>query len=285
MLIMLVRLGPCQPQPWELPTNMFPKTKDNQGFLRSFHESHYYNTTSIQNNQPVQRTWLSYSPSLDKVFCMTCKLFGLPKAQNLLLAQHGSNSWKNLKQNLETHVCAPEHLQSEMSRYLFSKNIRLDLKLQHCKNQEISNNREIVKTIIETLLFAARQNIALRGHDETHTSLNQGNFIEILKLISRYHGPIKAHLENVKSNKRNRLSFLSHETQNTLLNIIGNQIRSNIIIDLKKAALFAIIIDTTTDVSNIEQFTFIVRYIYDGKVNERLLSLEAALDATGKLYV
>lgn len=279
MLAVLVRMGPCQPLPWQLSEQMFPKTKDNQGHLRSFHESHYYNNN--QNNHPELRTWLSYSSTLDRVFCTSCKLFGLPKAKDLLLAKHGTNSWKNLTRNLETHEHTPEHMQSEIARYLFSKSIRLDLKLQHYKNQEISDNREIVRSIVEVLILVARQNIALRGHDEKITSLNQGNFIEILKVFGRHNALLMSHLEKINSKKRNRLSFLSHHCQNVLLKIIGNQIRSSIIKDLKKASLFSIIIDTTTDVANIEQFTFVVRYIHEGKVNERLLCLEAAPDATG----
>lgn len=119
-------MGPCQPLPWELSSKMYPKTKDNQGLLGSFHESHYYNIKINQNNHPELRTWLSYSTILGRVFYITCKLFGLPKAKDTLLAKRGTNYWKNLKRNMETHEHTPEHMQSEKARYFFSKNIRLD---------------------------------------------------------------------------------------------------------------------------------------------------------------
>lgn len=117
-----------------------------------------------------------------------------------------------------------------------------------------------MRSIIEVLLLVARQNIPLRDHNEKSTSLNQGNFIEILKVFGRHHALLLNHLEKVNSKNRNRLSILSHQCQNVLLSIIGNQIRSSIIFKplIMKASLFSIIIDTTTDVSNIEQFTFVV---------------------------
>ncbi|XP_022167732.1 zinc finger MYM-type protein 1-like, partial [Myzus persicae] len=104
----------------------------------------------------------------------------------------------------------------------------------------------------------------------------------MLKLIGEYHGPLMKHLSKVWSPKRNRLTFMSHESQNSLLKILANQVRLSIVKELKQSGLFAVIIDTTTDVANIEQFTFLVRYIHEGKPYERLLCLEAATDATGK---
>lgn len=172
MLCYIIQNGPCQPLPWELPSKMFPKTKDVHGKLRCFHQSYYYKL--VPNNSPVKRTWLSYSPSLDKVFCISCKLFGLTKAKKLLLANEGSNDWKNLNRNLNIHSHCTEHLQAEISRSLFSKNIRIDLELRHSRHAYISENREIVRIIIKVLILAARQNIALRGHDETTSSQNQG---------------------------------------------------------------------------------------------------------------
>lgn len=107
----------------------------------------------------------------------------------------------------------------------------------------------------------------------------KGNFIELLKLLGNYHGPLMAHLDKIWStkNKKNRLTFMSHESQNNILNILGNQVRSVIIKDLISANLFAIIIDTTTDISNIEQFSLIVRYVHEGnfKIKAKQIILSA----------
>jgi len=91
------------------------------------------------------------------------------------LAQRGTNDWKHLKRNLDNKAHTTEHLQVEISRRLFSINVRIDLKLLHSNHQKISENREVLRAIIKVLLFSARQNIALRGHNESFMSQNQGN--------------------------------------------------------------------------------------------------------------
>jgi len=41
--------------------------------------------------------------------------------------------------------------------------------------------------IIDALLYTARQNIALRGHNEKKTSLNRRNFLELLSVLINNH--------------------------------------------------------------------------------------------------
>lgn len=277
-----VELGPCQPNPLDLPNNSFPKNYEKNGKFRSFHESYYYKV--LPNQAPCRRWWLSYSTSKNKIFCISCKLFGLPKVKNNNLVLNGSGDWKNINRTIENHEVLPDHLHAEISRSIFTKNLRLDLKLTlvHSANQQIAENRQIIKAIIDALIFIARQNIALRGHDESHTSKNKGNFLELVTLLANYHAPLQIHLDKINVKCKNRLTFMSNITQNTLLNILKEQIRSTIINEIKKTKMFSVIIDTTTDVANLEQFTLIARYIYDGVIQERLIALVTADDGTGK---
>lgn len=250
---------------------------------RSFHESYYYK--KLANNNKSRRLWLSYSPSKDLIFCISCKLFGLPKAQKSNLALNGSNDWSNIQRIINNHEHSHNHIQSEISRGLYLQSNRIDLndQLIICANREVANNREVVRTVIEVLIFAARQNISLRGHNENVQSLNRGNFLELLKVIGRHSAPVMMHLEKINKSNNNRLTFMSSKSQEKLLSILGEMVRAQILKDVKNACHFAVIIDTTTDISNQEQFTFIVRYVNStGVIEERLLALETASDATGQ---
>lgn len=275
--------GACQPSPFDLPNKMFPKTKDSTGKLRSFHECYYF-TNIPTKPTPIKRQWLSYSPTVDQIFCTTCKLFGLKKGKNRNLVDHGSNNWKHLKRTIENHESSTEHLQAEISCGIYTKNQRLDLTLLHSANQKIASNRELLRVIIDALLYSARQNIALRGHNEKKTSLNRGNFLELLSVLSNNHAGLKNHLEQINmSTKRQRVSFISNRSQNKLLNIMSESIRSQILKDVKDAGIFAVIIDTTTDIANYEQLTFVLRYVNNsGSIEERLVALETAADGTGQ---
>jgi len=75
--------------------------------------------------------------------------------------------------------------------------------------------------------------------------------------------------------------ILTHDTQNKLLSILSNIVRSTILGEVKKTGIFSIIIDTTTGVSKLEQFCLVVRYVFGGEVYERGLVLTTTQDASG----
>ncbi|KAE9541314.1 hypothetical protein AGLY_004559 [Aphis glycines] len=281
LLSYLVDLGPCQPLPNELINNIFPVKTDSMGRSRSFHESYYYYKETA-NQLSTKRLWLSYSPSSDKIYCYSCKLFGLAKAKKSIMA-NGSYDWTNLNRNIKNHECSTEHLESEISRGLYQKNYRIDLHIMENANKNIAENREVLRVIIEIIIFSARQNIALRGHNEKLTSNNRGNFLELIELLSHHNAVLKIHLDKLKKKKQNKLTFLSHISQNKILKILGELVRCSILTKIKKAGLLSVIIDRTTDVANIEQFSFIIRFVnMHDDIEERLVTLEAAADGTGK---
>jgi len=79
--------------------------------------------------------------------------------------------------------------------------------------------------------------------------------------MSHHNSTLQYHLEKINSSNHNRnYNFISHESQNNLLLIIAEIIRSVIVKQPKAAGLFSVIIDTTTDVASLEQFSFVVRY-------------------------
>ncbi|XP_026819112.1 uncharacterized protein LOC113557758 [Rhopalosiphum maidis] len=88
--------------------------------------------------------------------------------------------------------------------------------------------------------------------------------IEIIIFTSRQNIALRGHDEKLTSNNR-------------------ELVRCSILTRIKKAGLLSVIIDTTTNVANIEQFSFIIRFVnIHGAIEERLVALEAAADGTGK---
>jgi len=143
-----VELGPCQPISHNLPNKEFPKIYDSNGKFRSFHESYYFK--QVENQPTSKRWWLSYSLSENKIFCISCKLFGLPKAKKQNLVSSGSCDWKNILRVVRKHENFPEHLESEINRNLFTKRLKLDLRVEiiHSANRKVAENRKIVRTIL-----------------------------------------------------------------------------------------------------------------------------------------
>ncbi|XP_022169988.1 zinc finger MYM-type protein 5-like [Myzus persicae] len=128
--------GPCQPLPSELKDCTFPNTIINsKGHVRSFHESYY---KKLGDGKFANRTWISYSISLNRYYCYTCKLFGLPRAKQNYLAIHGSNDYKNISRNITQHEVSPEHIQSEIARGLYMNHKRIDINLLESKNRQVA---------------------------------------------------------------------------------------------------------------------------------------------------
>lgn len=272
---------PCQPQPTELKNGILPLRKQGK-HSRSFHEQHYFK--KIATGEFVRRKWLSYSPTEDKVYCIVYKQFGTTDGKSNQLARCGSNDWRHISFKLDNHEASPNHLQSEVRKVMYLSNQRVDLKSLQNSNTKVAENREIVKVILEVLLYLARQNSSFRGHDESWLSKNQGNFLELIKLFAKHNALLSSHIATLESaQKKNRLTFLSNNSQNTMLLVMSDIVRSQILKKVKKAGIFSIMIDTTTDVSNIEQFSLILRFVDEfGEVKERLVALESTNDATGR---
>ena len=86
----------------------------------------------------------------------------------------------------DEYCCAVEHPQAGVLNLLDRKRV-----------ESIGRNREILKCIAEAILFCAQQCIALRGDIETtSTCANPGNFLSILKLMSKHNDILKSHLES-----------------------------------------------------------------------------------------
>ena len=62
----------------------------------------------------------------------------------------------------------------------FQRETTITRSLEKIGMNVIEENRHYVKTLAEIILLCARQEIALRGHDETEESLNPGNFRALL---------------------------------------------------------------------------------------------------------
>lgn len=271
---------PCQPAPFDLKNHKFP-TKKQGKYTRSFHEGHYFK--KIPSGQFVKRIWVSYSPSTDRVYCIVCKLFGTTECKSFKLVKSGYDDWKHLAYVYKKHEATPDHLQAEIRRSMYINNQRVDLQSFQGLNSKVAENREIVKEIIKTLIFLSRQNMAFRGHNESKSSKNQGNFLELIKLLSTNNPILSSHLLKIGNVKgKNRLTFLSNVSQNKILNVLGEMVRGKILQKIKTSGVYSFIIDTTTDVANLEQFSLFVRFLNeDGDVEERLIAIKVATDASG----
>ena len=60
-------------------------------------------------------------------------------------------------------------------------------------NEKVSNNRYILNVIINCVRFCGAFELALRGHDESETSLNSGIFWGLVNFSAELDNALKSH--------------------------------------------------------------------------------------------
>ena len=258
----VVNNGPYQPLGNDLQLGEFPKRTFGQR-LRSFQE-HWY----------TKFVWLEYSPGIDAAFCFPCRLtvsVGLDKhgKPDQAFISRGFKNWKSALSDFRDHETSLSH-RSSMGVWQSLK--QLDVKGSSVAQQmssgyqaQILLNRSNVKKIFEAILFLGRQGLPLRGHDETDQSLNRGNFLELLELMSRSSPDLKRHLQG-------RTHYTSPSSQNAMISLIGDNIQRTIVKEAKESGMFAVICDETVDLSKVEQMSVCIRYVTNSlQVRERFL--------------
>ena len=130
----------------------------------------------------------------------------------------------------------------------------------------IASNRQKLSSIIKTIVLCGRQNIALRGHCDNATDIenepldteNHGNFRALLNFSVDAGDTVLG--EHLKAAAKNA-TCTSPVIQNQIIDVLEDQIRSETIRRVQKANWFTVIADEVTDVSNKEQLSLVLRYI------------------------
>ena len=90
-------------------------------------------------------------------------------------------------------------------------------------SKEIQKNRLRLKISIESARWLSLQACAFRSHDEFSSSKNQGNFVEMVKLLGRLN--LNVH-EVVLDNAPKNAKYTSPMIQKEILHIVANMVRS-----------------------------------------------------------
>ncbi|XP_065652793.1 uncharacterized protein LOC136080111 [Hydra vulgaris] len=121
--------------------------------------------------------------------------------------------------------------------------------------------RDILKLIVDAILFCAKNNLALRGSTEVIGEQNSGIFLNLIELISHYYPLVAEHVASVKA-KKTKTSYFSPRIQNELIELLGQKVRNEILSNVREAKYYSVLFDCTPDASHKEQMTKIIRYVH-----------------------
>lgn len=223
---------------------------------------------NLKNGEKVLRDWMAYSLSKAALFCFCCRLFKNinETGGSKFCSENGFNVWWKLNPKVANHESSPQH----NINYLKWKELEMRLDKEKCidhQNQtvvckELKKWQEILARLFEVIKFLARQNLPFRGHREDALSENKGNFLELVNLIGKYDPVLREHLVKIKMGGKIAKSYLSPQIQNEFINIVGDKVRQTIIQQVKNAKYYAIIFDSTPDISHTDQTSQVLRYVF-----------------------
>jgi len=146
-------------------------------------------------------------------------------------ANHRSPQRKRYSKWWKLNPKIPEHESSLSHNRFFFQWKELELRLQSSTtidNQElqmVQNEskkwKEVLVRILDIIKFLAKQNLSLRGHRENVHKLNnfdenQGNFLEMVTLLSKYDPVLREHVAKAETSKH-QLSYCPRKFKMTLL--------------------------------------------------------------------
>ena len=123
---------------------------------------------------------------------------------------------------------------------------------------------------LDVIRFLLSQGLPMRGHDESSTSLNRGNFLELLNWYSLRNEEVDSvFLKNAPGNNQ----MTSPPIQKDMVNSCAVETTLAILADLGDR-LFSILVDEARDCSIKEQMAVVIRYVNKhGQILERFLGL------------
>jgi hypothetical protein len=130
-----------------------------------------------------------------------------------------------------------------------------------------------LRITIASVRWLSLQACAFRGHDESSASNNQGNFVEMIRLMRRLNvGIDDVALEKAPKNAK----YTSPTIQKEILHILANKVRKRICEEVRDAK-FCILVYEAKYASNKEQMAIVLRFInIHGFLLERFFFLYCA---------
>lgn len=253
----ILQFGPCK------PNNKFPENSSTyyndktESKSRTFSSEYYFvtNPTGVK----IPRSWLCYSVDLNKVYCETCWLFADRKSPKLKLNWiNGLNDWQHISKKIKVHEISNQHIEAIKIRMIWLKKQTIDSKLEEQISEEAKFWRNILLRLIKIILFLTSGNMAIRGNEgKTKIEENEGNFLRTVRLLANFDPELNKLLYQTET----KIKYFSWKIQNELIELLATQLRTIICDEIRSSQCFSIIMDSTQDVTKIDQVSFILRYV------------------------
>ena len=204
------------------------------------------------NGETVNRNWLCYSSISGKVYCFMCKLICVSE-KGSPFANEGFIDWKHGERAIATHENSVSHRESMIAvTTRGSTTGRIDSQLMEACESE---RRNVLSRVVAVVTFLAERGLPFRGHDEVIGSHANGNYLGIMELLSQFDPFLARHIERHGKKGRGHTSYLSSTICDEFITLMGEEVLKRIVKELSSAKYFSVTVDSTPDISHVDQLT------------------------------
>ena len=142
----------------------------------------------MRDGQKILRTWMVYSTTSHSLYCFCCRLFTVqPKSISSKFVT-GFDKWWKLNPKVERHESSRDHIELLELWESMSMNLRLGMTIDARETKLIDQNkkkwRDILTRLLDITLFFSETEFGISWPQKDETSLNRGDFLELVDLLS-----------------------------------------------------------------------------------------------------
>ncbi|XP_042380279.1 zinc finger MYM-type protein 1-like [Zingiber officinale] len=194
------------------------------------------------------------------------------------------HNWRKAMEVFNTHIggvtSAHDDARTQLEAFQNQRQSVSHLLQAQEHGMEVAYHTRLTATL-DVTRFLLKQGLPFRGHDESLSSLNKGNFLELIEWYTQRNDEVaKTMNENAPGNNQMK----SPTVQKDLAWACAAEVTNFILNDIK-ANIFSLMVDECRDISIKEQMRVVLRYVNKhGCVIERFLAIVHVSD-TSAIYL
>jgi len=258
-----LRAGACQPHDYSFPVN------DGRCFQLE------WCARTLPDNSTRVRQWLTYSVSLDRMYCLPCTLFSGPVGSATWTIS-GSNNWSSGLRDILRHESSREHHNAEIAAITWQRGMQLGSLFDRKRNDVVDHNRRVMECAIDCVRYLSTEMIAFRGKETC-----SGKFMNLFRTMAIRDASAAAYIKKLdetwKLKKKMSVNLISPGNVRLIVLTMKQMIVERIVSTIKLEQKASIIFDSTQDFSKKEASVLLVRHI-ESDSNGRCGPVERVLE-------
>ena len=125
--------------------------------------------------------------------------------------------------------------------------------------------------VLSVIKFLLSRGLAFRGSSELVGSTPNGNFLGIFGLLAEYDTFLAEHIQKRVNKDKGHVSLFSSTVCEEFIDVIATKVLEIIISEIKQANYYSVSVDSTPDITNVDQLTIIFRYVLPDSPVERFV--------------